>query len=320
MTIERPMFPPRAESADSLSSHPAIGQREGECRVSESRKPAEGLSRRVVLAGVASAAALPIAGALPTSAEATTDPIFAAIDVYRHAGAACVAAEGNIPEEAADRYWQAVSAVMRTRPTTPAGLAALTGWTRERADRLCGNSFFDGVDLCALTATIDDATRGMSGLEPWSPLPAAATHSAQTLDAELIELGARFEPLVDQYYEAQRRWSSSSAHRTDGTLDAISAIHDEMKQLPNAINAAPVNSIEGLRAKALVAFWEVAPLCAGDTEFSFDDAYPFQQLFTAVAELCGLKEKIAATGYQLPDIGIAYDDSDEDGDDDGEDA
>ena len=88
-------------------------------------------------------------------------------------------------------------------------------------------------------------------------------------------------------------------------------------------NAAPVHSIEGFRAKALVAFWEVAPLGAGDTEFSFDDAYPFQQLFIAAAELCGLEEKIAATGYELPDIGIAYDDCDEDYDedvDDGEEA
>jgi hypothetical protein len=84
-----------------------------------------------------------------------------------------------------------------------------------------------------------------------------------------------------------------------------------MEPLMKAINASPVNSIEGLRAKALVAFYEVAPLCAGDTEFSFDDAYPFQQLFTAVAELCGLKGKIAATGYTLPDIG--GDDSDDEG-------
>jgi hypothetical protein len=93
-----------------------------------------------------------------------------------------------------------------------------------------------------------------------------------------------------------------------------------MKQLANAISVAPVNSIEGLRAKALVIFWEVAPLIAGETEFSFDDAFPFQQLFTAVAEVCGLMEKVVATGYQLPDIGIAYDDSDEDCDDEGEDA
>jgi hypothetical protein len=37
------------------------------------------------------------------------------------------------------------------------------------------------------------------------PIAAAAlAAAAQTLDAELIELGARFEPLVDQYYAAQR--------------------------------------------------------------------------------------------------------------------
>jgi hypothetical protein len=140
-----------------------------------------------------------------------------------------------------------------------------------------------------------------------NPQPKAA--AAHNLDAELIELGARFEPLVDQYYVAQRRWSRSSAQARHATGEALHAIHDEMKQLANAINAASATSIEGLRAKALVAFWEIAPLCAGDTEFSFEDAYPFQQLFTAVAEVCGLKAKIEATGCKLPDIGIAYDDS-----------
>jgi hypothetical protein len=54
MTIERPTFPPRAESLDSFSLQPAIGteQREKDCRLSESCKPAERLSR-LVLAGVA---------------------------------------------------------------------------------------------------------------------------------------------------------------------------------------------------------------------------------------------------------------------------
>jgi hypothetical protein len=179
------------------------------------------------------------------------------------------------------------------------------------------------------------------------PIAAAApAAAAETLDAELIELGARFEPLVDRYYVAQRRWSGSlarahaehdrefgdpadrnyeyppeivaafddSCERSGATEadDALYAINKEMKRLANAINAAPVASIEGLRAKALVAFWEVAPLCAGETEFSFEDAYPFQQLFTAVAELCGLKDKMAATGYELPDV------SDDDSDDEGE--
>ena len=102
--------------------------------------------------------------------------------------------------------------------------------------------------------------------------------------------------------------------------DALSAIHKEMKPLANAINAASVTSVEGLRAKALVAFYEVAPLGAGNTEFSFDDAYTFQQLFTAVTELCGLKGKMAATGYELPDIAMVDGDSDDDSDDDGEEA
>ena len=135
---------------------------------------------------------------------------------------------------------------------------------------------------------------------------AAPAAAAQTIDAELIELGARFEPLVDRYYVAQRRWSGSLAQAhaehdrefgdpADRNYDyppeivaafsdscersganeadeALSAVDAEMKRLANAINAASVTSIDGLRAKALVAFWEVAPLCAGDTEFSFDDA------------------------------------------------
>lgn len=44
MTIDRPMFPPRAESVDSFLPRPAAGQHEKGKRISESRKPADGLS------------------------------------------------------------------------------------------------------------------------------------------------------------------------------------------------------------------------------------------------------------------------------------
>jgi hypothetical protein len=159
---------------------------------------------------------------------------------------------------------------------------------------------------------------GGAALGAGLPLPAPAASTAQILDAELIELGAKFEPLVDRYYLAQRDWSGSSGQTRDDADDDLSYIHDEMHPLANAINAASVTSIEGLRVKALVAFWEVAPLCINDTEFSFEDAFSFQQLFTAVAELCGLKDKIAATGYELPDVGLAYDDSEDDGDNEAE--
>jgi hypothetical protein len=117
--------------------------------------------------------ALPIAAAVPTTAPAmplNADPIFAAVDEFRRADAACEAVDdGNIPDELADRLHVATKAVMPTRPTTPAGLAALTTWAREKADEMEPNSYMLGEDLCALTASIDDATRGMSGLEPWSP-------------------------------------------------------------------------------------------------------------------------------------------------------
>ena len=82
-----------------------------------------------------------------------------------------------------------------------------------------------------------------------------------------------------------------------------------------------MSSIEGLRAKALVAFFNVSPLCAGDTEYHFHDEVAFQQLFTAVAEFCGLKDKVAATGYKLPDLPVMVDEnSDDDSDSEGEEA
>jgi hypothetical protein len=179
------------------------------------------------------------------------------------------------------------------------------------------------------------------------PLPEPSAVTAQSCDAELIDLGARFEPLLDQYYLAHRRWSALLAQAkaehdqqygtpaernyefpplvvavfadscermgVDEADDALAAIHQQMGPLANAINAAPVNSIEGLRTKALVVFWEVAPVCAGSSRYSFEDGLPFQWLFTAVAELCGLKDKVLATGYQLPNDDFAYDDSDDEG-------
>jgi hypothetical protein len=50
-------------------------------------------SHRAVLAGIVSAAALPIAAGIPTTAP-TADPIFPAIEAYRQADVACVAVDG----------------------------------------------------------------------------------------------------------------------------------------------------------------------------------------------------------------------------------
>jgi hypothetical protein len=116
------------------------------------------------------------AAAAPTEASRAIDPIFGAIDAWRRADAARVPVDGEIPDELADKFHEAFLALIRTRPITPAGLAALTTWMREWADDLHANfSVPRGEDLCAITAAIDGATRGMSGLKPWSPPLQAAS-------------------------------------------------------------------------------------------------------------------------------------------------
>jgi hypothetical protein len=60
---------------------------------------AKGLSRRAELAGLA---ILP--AALPATAAASADPIFAAIEAFHKAYAACIAVKGDIPDEVFDLY------------------------------------------------------------------------------------------------------------------------------------------------------------------------------------------------------------------------
>jgi hypothetical protein len=132
-----------------------------------------------VAAAGAVGAAIPAADARVNPGHAV-DPIYAAIEAFRRAHALFFADNvDDIPDEIGDQYSAACSVMQRTHPTTPAGLAVLTTWAREQADWLCANSsVLNSEDYCALTASIDDATRGMSGLEPWSPpLQAAAAVS-----------------------------------------------------------------------------------------------------------------------------------------------
>jgi hypothetical protein len=176
-------------------------------------------TRRRLLTAVAGGAVA--AMAISTTAQAAgspADPIFAAIEAFRRADASCVAVHGDIPDELGDQLFDAYSVVLLTRPTTPAGLAALTTWARERADWLCANaSGLDGEDLCALTASIDDATRGMSGLKPWSPpLPAAMAVSADptfAVIAEKLAADVAHEKAIDAQgeFDGRRDYSSDAA-------------------------------------------------------------------------------------------------------------
>ena len=65
--------------------------------------------------------------------------------------------------------------VIRTQPTTPAGLAALTGFARNMAERSNRDAGFGEKQWIPAIAAVDDAARGMSGLQPWSPPASAPT-------------------------------------------------------------------------------------------------------------------------------------------------
>lgn len=84
----------------------------------------------------------------------TIDPIFAVLDAWRRAATLWDPVDSD---ELAHQHYEAFSIVIRTRPTTLAGLAALTNWTR-----LYANSMdIDGEDLCTLVASIADATAAL---------------------------------------------------------------------------------------------------------------------------------------------------------------
>jgi hypothetical protein len=117
-------------------------------------------SRRSILGAIAAGS---IAGLSPAiAASLPADPIFAAIDAHRRADAACVAVDGDIPDELGDQCHEAYLAVVRTRPVTPAGLAALTTWVRELTDWLCANSsILPDEEQRAIAAAVDDAVKAL---------------------------------------------------------------------------------------------------------------------------------------------------------------
>ncbi len=154
MTIERPMFPPRAESVDSFSPQPAIGQPESQTLTGESRKAAKGLSRRAALAGFAMLpAAVPALAAV--AGIPTPDPVFALIEAKQAADVAHLNS-CNVLNEAERRYgvgsdeaeaafidggpachaaYEAACLLASTPPTTLAGILAVLRFVNEIEDR-----------------------------------------------------------------------------------------------------------------------------------------------------------------------------------------
>jgi hypothetical protein len=117
-------------------------------------------SRRAVLAVLATAA---IAPATAVAAE-RVDPIFVALDAFRLAEVEFYAERsGDIPDEIGDRWSKAVDVVIRTQPTTPAGLGALSGFARDMAERSNQDAGLPDGGWVLVTTSIDDAVKTLVG-------------------------------------------------------------------------------------------------------------------------------------------------------------
>jgi hypothetical protein len=120
------------------------------------------LSRRAALTGLA---LLP-ATAAGAAAAVDPDPIFAALDAFYRADAVYMAWEGDEDGlgKLGDIQSEAYGVVLGTRPTTPAGLVALTGFARERSEWLLANaSVRSDEDEREVFAAIDDAAKALIG-------------------------------------------------------------------------------------------------------------------------------------------------------------
>jgi hypothetical protein len=214
-------------------------------------------TRRNILGTIAAAGAAALTLTPARAAAPGADPIFAAVDEFRRADADLCAAFEPLQEEGViDKLWvcqeAAYERVIRTRPTTPAGLAALTTWARERMDwlRKQGSSL-EGDKLYKLSAAIDDATRGMSGLEPWSPpLPAAIAVSADpafALIAEKLAADIAHEKAIDAQGEFEGRGDFRSGAAIEAQENSAAACH-YVNEVDWKLATTPPTTLAGVAA------------------------------------------------------------------------
>jgi hypothetical protein len=125
-------------------------------------------------------------------------------------------------------------------------------------------------------------------------------------DTEVSALGEQLEGLLREYMDGWLKWAprmraaqaeakdnmsalAVAIQRTgcDVAQDRMSELEHDMQPLAEDIIAAPVTSLDGLRAKVLVALWEALPARASHQgAFDFPDAS--RSLFEAVAGMTGL--------------------------------
>jgi hypothetical protein len=300
------------------------------------------MNKLVAIPVAAAASAIPLSLAVAQPATAA-DPIFAAIEAHRHACAIntrCAELDCELTDddpakpaaeiarsESIDVMFDLALKLIETRPTTVAGAAALLNYVGDGYDRTCqedwrfpnyadrgeeedGDTFYIAVFKHVASALTTTAV-GQIGQRDPAAAPAAAERPARPVgdieeqNAQLIALGQRYEVLLDKYYAAHAAWSRGDI---DDPSHAEPTSHDDLRYVAREMRKLPITSLEGLRARALLTFQEVAPLSRNDVEYHFGSDFAFQELFCAVMDVVGLSDKLTATsvatGFVMPPLWV----------------
>jgi hypothetical protein len=220
----------------------------------------------------------------------------------------------------------AAKVLTETVPTTLAGVLAVTNHVHGlfACDDVC---FEDDVlaTLFRSIAKATASLHLGGGLAP-TALVALGSAAGANPDAEIIAAGEKFEPLLGKFVTTQLEWAKrhragkaeveakfgfdyrsdvwnkptpnkspavkllSEALKRHGERQAnaaVSALDNKMTPLAEFIRNAPVETIQGLRAKTLVAIWDGLPVEA-DHDGSFCIYRVDEPLFRAAVAVTGL--------------------------------
>jgi hypothetical protein len=195
--------------------------------------------------------------------------------------------------------------ILKTAPTTVTGLLV-----RVRVIETHDEIYAAETAEELLAEIKDFAKRVSNAAAPSIAGPGAFAALSQPVtsaaDADLITLGEKFEPLLQQYFEQRMKWAYGSVLKRaggDAAQRRMSALWKKMEPLAEQINQAVATSMHGLRAKTLAALWDALPPFAEGRELQIDDEDAARSLLRAAANVSGLRSMLLAMEGELADVG-----------------
>lgn len=169
-------------------------------------------------------------------------------------------------------------------------------------------------------------------------IPAAvvgATPALASSDAELITLGSQLKPLIHTYFDAICDWAPRQCEVSRKSVaqfgpkpiticndpqraawndlhgelrpasERLSLAHEAIEPLAKRIMELSATTLDGLRAKALVALWWASPYYAPRLEWDWPEGDEWRSLFDSVVELTGLAPMVRHLEARIEAVAMA---------------